>query len=43
MLSTVHYFIVDEGTNLAATALTVLWCGASLHLLFFSENENGSR
>lgn len=42
MLDTVHYLIVDEGTNLAAAALSVLWCGASLHLLFFAGNETDS-
>jgi hypothetical protein len=39
MLDVVHYFVVDEGTNLAAAALSVLWCGASLHLLFFAETD----
>jgi hypothetical protein len=42
MLDTVHYLIVDEGTKLAATALSVLCCGASLHLLFFAGKETGS-
>jgi hypothetical protein len=39
MLDAVHYFVVDEGANLAAAALSILWCGASLHLLLFAEND----
>ena len=39
MLDAVHYFLVDEGTNLAATALSVVWCGALLKVLFFMEDE----
>ena len=39
MLDAVHYFLVDEGTNLAAAALSIAWCGASLKLLFFMGNE----
>jgi hypothetical protein len=38
MLDAVHYFLVDEGTNLAAVVLSVAWCGASLKLLFFTED-----
>ena len=39
ILDVVHYFLVDEGTNLAAVALSVAWCGASLKLFFFMEGE----
>jgi hypothetical protein len=42
MLDTVHYFIVDEGTNLAAAAFSVMWCGASLHLLLFARKDSRS-
>jgi len=38
ILDVVHYFLVDEGTNLAAVALSVAWCGASLKLLFCTED-----
>ena len=40
-MDTVHYFIVDEGANLAATALSVVLCGASLKLLFFPDDKIG--
>jgi hypothetical protein len=33
MLDAVHYFLVDEGKNLAVLALSVAWYGASLKLL----------
>ncbi len=39
MLDAVHYFIVDEGTNLAVVALSAIWCGASLKVLFFTEDD----
>ena len=43
MLDVVHYFLVDEGTNLAAVALSVAWCGASLKLLFCTEDGTTAR
>jgi hypothetical protein len=39
MLDAVHYFLVDEGKNLAVLALSVAWCGASLKLLFSTRGE----
>ncbi len=34
-----HGFVADEGTNLAAAILSVLWREASLHLLALAEDE----
>jgi hypothetical protein len=39
MMDAVHYFLVDECTNLTAAALSVVWCGALLKVLFFMEDE----
>ena len=39
MLDMMHYFLVDEGKDLAALALSVAWCGASLKLLFSAGGE----
>jgi hypothetical protein len=43
MLDAVHYFLVDEGKNLAVLALSVAWCGASLKLLFSVGDEPAPR
>jgi hypothetical protein len=43
MLDAVHYFLVDEGKNLAVLALSVAWCGTSLKLLFSMGDESALR
>jgi hypothetical protein len=42
MLDAVHYFLVDEGANLTVAALSIVWCGASLKVLLFAEDETAA-